>query len=240
MSSDLPAVCILAGGLGSRLGPLVQNTPKPLLEVAGAPFVLYQLRMLAAQGVSRVVMCVGYLGDRIRATIGDDRFGVHIDYSHDAPGLSGTLGAIRRAAPLLGSRFLVLYGDTYLDLDVPKFVTDWTESGLLGGMTVLHNAGKWAPSNAVYKEGIVVAYDKKVAQPSMKWIDYGMNGLEALALGAVGSEETELSVLLSRLALDHQLFGFEVTTRFYEIGTPESLSETDAHLRSKGLGFQSI
>ncbi len=99
---ELPPVCILAGGLGTRLGERVRDTPKPLLEVAGEPFLIHQLRLLAAHGARDVVLCVGYRGEQIVSRIGVARFGIGIHYSFDAPGLDGTLGAIRRALPLLG------------------------------------------------------------------------------------------------------------------------------------------
>ena len=95
----------------------MRDTPKPLLEVAGEPFLMHQLRLLAGHGARRVVLCVGYLGELIEARIGAERFGIEIDYSYDGPTLIGTLGAVRKAAPLLGDRFLVLYGDTYLRID---------------------------------------------------------------------------------------------------------------------------
>ena len=113
----LPPVCILAGGLGTRLGERVRDTPKPLLEVAGEPFLLHQLGCSPRTAPREVVLCVGYLGELIEERIGAERFGIEIAYSYDSPGLDGTLGAIRRALPLLGERFLVLYGDTYLRLD---------------------------------------------------------------------------------------------------------------------------
>src|SRR5580765_2332217 len=105
----LPTVCILAGGLGTRLGGLVADTPKPLLEVAGEPFLLHQLRLLAAHGATSVVLCTGYLGEQVEKQVSTERFGIQILYSHDGPKLAGTLGAIRQALPLLPDRFLVLY-----------------------------------------------------------------------------------------------------------------------------------
>ena len=63
------------------------------------------------------MLCVGYLGEQIEERIGREQFGIQIAYSYDGPMLDGTLGAIRRALPLLPDRFLVLYGDTYLRLD---------------------------------------------------------------------------------------------------------------------------
>ena len=113
-TDGLAPICILAGGLGSRLGGAVKDTPKPLLRVAGEPFLMHQLRLLAEAGARQVVLCVGYLGNRIEEVIGSEQFGISVSYSDDGPELAGTLGAIRRAQPLLGERFLTLYADTYL------------------------------------------------------------------------------------------------------------------------------
>lgn len=229
---ELPTVCILAGGLGARLGALVADTPKPLLEVAGEPFLLHQLRLLASHRASAVVLCVGYLGERIEERIGHSQFGIRIDYSYDAPGLEGTLGAIRRAVHLLPDRFLVLYGDTYLRLDYRAAAHAWEASGLLGLMTVLRNEGQWDRSNAVYEDGRVLAYSKTAPTPEMRQIDYGLGGLDVTALGLVGPAEQDLARLYGRLADAGELCGYEVKERFYEIGTPEALAETDRYLRS--------
>jgi MurNAc alpha-1-phosphate uridylyltransferase len=126
----LPPVCILAGGRGTRLRELVATTPKPLITLAGEPFLFHQLRLLAGHGATRVVLCVGYLGELIEQRVGADRFGIEIAYSYDSPQLDGTLSAIRRARPLLGERFLVLYGDTYLRLDYGAGARAWWASGL--------------------------------------------------------------------------------------------------------------
>jgi NDP-sugar pyrophosphorylase family protein len=232
-SGPLP-VCILAGGLGTRLGETVRDTPKPLLEVAGEPFLLHQLRLLATHGVERVVLCIGYLGERIEAGIGAERFGIEIAYSYDAPGLDGTLGAIRRAAGLLGERFLILYGDTYLRVDYAAAARSWEESGAPGLMVVLRNQGRWDTSNALYADGRVVAYDKRAPTAEMHWIDYGLGGLDAAALGLVPANETDLSDLYHGLAAAGRLCGYEATERFYEIGTPDALVEADAFLRRQG------
>ena len=224
-------MCILAGGLGTRLGERVRDTPKPLLEVAGEPFLIHQLRLLAAHGAREVVLCVGYRGEQIESCIGNERLGIHVRYSFDAPGLDGTLGAIRRALPLLGERFLVLYGDTYLRIDYADVARVWVDSDLPGLMTVLRNEGRWDVSNAVYGEGRVTAYGKAAPTPEMHWIDYGLGGLTADALSAVDEGESELAGLYARLAALHRLCGYEATERFYEIGTPSGLSEADAFLR---------
>jgi NDP-sugar pyrophosphorylase family protein len=227
---SLPPVCILAGGLGERLGERTASLPKPLLEVAGRPFLLHQLELLAGHGAERAVLCVGYRGELVEQRIGASRFGIEIGYSYDSPALDGTLGAIRRALPLLGERFLVLYGDTYLRLDYGAAVTSWIASGQPALMTVLRNDGRWDTSNVLYSDGRVTAYDKRRPTAAMQWIDYGLGGLEPVALSAVEETENDLAELYHRLAQAGRLYGFEATERFYEIGTPEALAETDAFL----------
>jgi NDP-sugar pyrophosphorylase family protein len=236
--SRLPTICILAGGLGTRLGGQVATTPKPLLEIAGEPFLLHQLRLLAANAAKEVVLCVGYLGEQIDERIGREQFGIRIEYSYDEPGLDGTLGAIRRALPLLPDRFLVLYGDTYLCLDYGAAVRAWEASGCRGLMTVLRNEGRWDSSNVLYRDGRVIAYNKTAPGSDMRWIDYGLGGLEASALELVPRDERDLSQLYTRLAQLGELSGYEIHDRFYEIGSPESLAETEAFLRNRRNEYQ--
>jgi NDP-sugar pyrophosphorylase family protein len=214
------------------LGERVRDTPKPLLEVAGEPFLVHQLRLLAACGASEVVLCVGYRGEQIESHIGGERFGIRIQYSFDAPGLDGTLGAIRRALPLLGERFLVLYGDTYLRIDYADVARVWRDSELPAVMSVLRNDGRWDISNVDFEAGRVLAYDKVAPTPDMRWIDYGLGGLTPDVLSAVGEDESDLAQLYQRLAAQGRLCGYQATKRFYEIGTPAGLKEADAFLCS--------
>ncbi|HTD10402.1 MAG TPA: sugar phosphate nucleotidyltransferase [Solirubrobacteraceae bacterium] len=226
----LPPVCILAGGLGTRLGKRARGVPKPLVEVAGEPFLIHQLRLLGAQGVTDTVICVGYQGEMIESRIGPTRFGIRITYSHDRPGLDGTLGAIRRALPLLGERFLVLYGDTYLRVDYRAANRAWRESALPALMVVLRNEGRWDTSNARYEHNRVLAYDKHAPTPAMSWIDYGLGGLLADTLECVPSGESDLAALYTELARRGKVCGFPATERFYEIGTPAALEEAEAFI----------
>ena len=233
MGAAPPPVCILAGGLGTRLGARVREVPKPLLEVAGQPFLRHQLRLLAQHGVREAVLCVGYLGEQFEALIGRSQFGISIAYSYDGPELAGTLGAIRGARPLLGERFLVLYGDTYLKLDYGAAATAWELSRLPAMMTVLRNDGRWDTSNVVFANDRVLEYDKRTPTPQMHWIDYGLGGLTAAAIECVPTAERDLAALYAELSRRGELFGFEATERFHEIGSPQALAETDAFLRAE-------
>ena len=151
-------------------------------------------------------------------------------YSYDSVELDGTLGAIRRALPLLDSRFLVLYGDTYLRIDYRAAAAAWQASGLPALMSVLHNQGRWDTSNAAYRGGRVLAYDKRAPSPQMQWIDYGLGGLQRSAVERAAPDMRDLSDLYHELAQQGLLCGVEASERFFEIGTPSGLAETDAFL----------
>jgi NDP-sugar pyrophosphorylase family protein len=219
----------------------VSETPKPLLEVAGEPFLLHQLRLLASYDATKVVLCVGYLGDAIVERIGHERFGIEIAYSFDTAALAGTLGAIRLAADKLGDRFLVLYGDTYLRVDYQLVAGQWIDGGLPAMMVVLRNEGRWDVSNAEFDGSRVTCYDKRSPSSAMQWIDYGLGGLTRAVVDAAGEHESDLAALYATLAASGRLAGFVASERFYEIGTPEALAETEAFLgASASAGGSSV
>jgi MurNAc alpha-1-phosphate uridylyltransferase len=200
-----------------------------MVPVAGRPFLEHVLELLARGGVERVVVCRGHLGEAIEAGLGDGRrFGLAIAHSDEGPEPIGTAGALRRALPLLGDRFLVTYGDTYLRVDPLAVAARHARSGLPGLMTVLRNRGRWDTSNVVYRGGLVRAYDKRSPPEGAEWIDYGMLSLMPEAL--VGGGEADLADVLSRLAGAGRLAGMAVRRRFYEIGTREALAETERFL----------
>ena len=108
---------ILAAGRGERLRPLTDSTPKPLLEVRGKPLIVYHLEALAGAGFTDVVINLSWLGEQIRARLGDGtEFGVSIEYSEEAQALE-TAGGIQQALPLLSERFIVVNADVFTDYD---------------------------------------------------------------------------------------------------------------------------
>jgi NDP-sugar pyrophosphorylase family protein len=231
---DLP-VAILAGGLATRLRPITETIPKSLVEAAGEPFVAHQLRLLAKEGVKHVVFCVGYLGEMIEEFVGDGaRFGLKVEYVFDGEKLLGTGGALKKALPKLGEAFMILYGDSYLDISYAPVAKAFTASGKQGLMTVFRNQGRFDTSNVVYEDGRVICYSKKKRLPEMDYIDYGLSVLKAESFAAWPDDEPfDLALVLERLSEENQLAGFEVSKRFYEIGSPEGLAAADEYLRGK-------
>jgi len=240
-------VAILAGGLATRLRPVTEKIPKSLVPVAGRPFLAHQLELLQARGIRRAVLCVGYLGEMIQNEFGNGKkFGVTLDYSFDSPRQSvaaaggpkllGTGGAVRRALPLLGGEFFVLYGDSYLPVDYAPIAEFFHRSGKPGLMTVYRNEGKFDASNVVFANGEIRIYDKKNRSPEMRHIDYGLSLFKASVFESYGGGRPfDLAEVMGKLVREKQLAGFEVHERFYEIGSLEGLAELEILLKKQGL-----
>ena len=228
-----PPVAILAGGLATRMGDITRSIPKALLDVAGKPFVVHQLELLHAHGFKHVVLCIKHLAEQVEAALGDGHaLGVEIAYSNDGGKLLGTGGALRNALPLLGDRFLVLYGDSYLTCDYMDVLRCFEASGKLGLMTVYKNDGRYDASNVSYADGNILRYDKHETA-GMTHIDYGLGVLRAEALAGYDDAPLDLAKVYQDLLARGELAGYEVTERFYEIGSVAGLEDTRRLLAAK-------
>jgi NDP-sugar pyrophosphorylase family protein len=183
-----------------------------------------------------VVLCVGYLGERVREVVGDgSACGLSVSYSQDWPKLLGTGGALKQAIPLLDSQFLVLYGDSFLPIDFAAVEEGFLRCSKPALMTVQRNENQWDKSNVLFADDVIVEYNKRAPTPDMKHIDYGLGGLSADILTAdSGDEAFDLADVYHRLSLTGQLAGFEVQERFYEIGSHKGLAEAADYFRGEG------
>ena len=230
----LPPLAILAGGRATRLGQLASARPKALVEVAGRPFVDHQLDLVRAKGVDRVVLCVGHLGDQIEDHVGDGRrFGLQVGYSRDGDVQRGTGGALDAALPMLGDTFLVLYGDAYLNVDYGAIYRSFAGRDVDGVMTVYRNDDRFDRSNVALRDGMVAAYDKAHPVRGMHHIDYGLSVLTRKTFESVPHRSEgpfDLADVFGVAIRRQRLGAFEVTQRFYEVGSVAGLAEADAFL----------
>jgi D-sedoheptulose 7-phosphate isomerase len=228
-------VAILAGGLATRLKPLTESIPKSLIELAGKPFAVHQIELLRRHGITRIVLCVGYLGEKIKTALGNgSSFEVDLEYVFDGPVLLGTGGALRKASSLLGRAFFVLYGDSYLDCDYAAIEHAFWASGKLGLMTVLRNLDQWDRSNVSFKEGRIQRYNKNRRTSDMEYIDYGLGVLQAKVFDTYAENiPIDLVQIYQDLIARDELAAFEVTQRFYEIGSSAGLEETPRFLEQR-------
>ncbi len=235
---------ILAGGRGSRMRPATDGLPKALLPVLGVPFAHHQLSRLAAGGVGGVVYAIGHLGRQVVDFVGDgSRWGLEVTYAEEGDTLLGTGGALRQAVDLglTRKRFLVLYGDSYPTAPIgPVWAAGRDSDDPL--MTVFRNQGRWDKSNVVFDGARVVLYEKGRTDAEaigMGHIDYGLSVLSAdfvrneVEPGAV----TDLAAVFHKVSREGRLRGFQVSDRFYEIGSPGGLEALEGFfLESRGAG----
>jgi NDP-sugar pyrophosphorylase family protein len=234
----IPCV-ILAGGLGTRMRSVTGDLlPKALVPVRGEPFAHHQLTRLADQGVTSVVLAIGHGGPAVRDYVGDGaRWGLSVTFVDEGDRLRGTAGALRLAMRegALPSEFLVIYGDSYLPLDLGPVVAAFHRSGVPALMTVYRNEDRWERSNVLYGKGRVALYQKGHPDPAgagLHHVDYGLSVLRSDVVTELVPEHGpyDLADGFRRLSLEGRLAGHEVGERFFEVGSPGGLRDLEAHL----------
>jgi NDP-sugar pyrophosphorylase family protein len=231
---------ILAGGLATRMRPRTLSIPKAMLEVAGRPFVDWQLEKLAGCGFIDVVMCIAHLGAAIEEHVGNgSRFGLSVRYSDEGSTLLGTAGALRKALPLLWPTFLVTYGDSYLPFDYGAPLRALQANDDCDGvMSVFRNEGKWDASNVILGREAggdwVARYEKGNADPAFDHIDYGAVALRREVVARLPEGVVLGFEAIQRdLAERKRLRAHVAHARFFEIGSPEGLSTLENHLGNR-------
>lgn len=227
-------VVVLMGGLGTRLKDYTKDCPKPLVQVNGKPFFEYQLELLTAWGFKKFLFLIGYKADMIEEYFGtgEDR-GISIQYCYDGKELLGTGGAVRRAYDFLEDDFMLIYGDSYMDIDYAETLYRYEkgkQNGAKALMTVLCNNNRFDKSNVVMDGGKLVLYDKHNPTPDMAYIDYGVCVYEKSLFDAYEENfKFDIAEIQHKLSVNGQMVPQVVTKRFYEIGSPESLKEFEQY-----------
>ncbi|HKR64823.1 MAG TPA: sugar phosphate nucleotidyltransferase [Thermoanaerobaculia bacterium] len=216
-------VAVLCGGLGTRLGPLAQGLPKPMIAVGGRPYLERVLDSFAERGLRDFVLLTGYKHEVIEKHFGDGaRFDIRIEYSRELAPI-GTGGALRQARPLLGDRFVLTYGDVLRRFDYDRFVTQHANNCLAVYPRV--DVG-----NTDVDAGRVVRFDKRA--PELPYIDAGFSVMQTDTLDLLPSEGacSFEEIVYSGLAQHGELDAEVVDLNFFDIGTPEELARTRAAL----------
>ncbi|MBN1956500.1 MAG: nucleotidyltransferase family protein [Anaerolineae bacterium] len=234
---------ILAGGLGTRLRPLVSDRPKPMAEVAGKPFLEYQVAQLRRQGFAQIVLCIGYLAEQVRDYFGDGRrWGVRIDYAVETERL-GTAGAIRNAHRWIDDTFVVLNGDSYLETDFKTMVEYHRRQRATAAQLVGTIAAVAVDDVAAYGaleldgEGFVTRFREK-GGTGTGWINGGVYVLEREILDRIPEGEMvsiEKETLPQLLAAGGRLAAWPAAGFFVDIGTPAGYHRFQAYAKEQDL-----
>ena len=229
--SEIPAA-ILAGGMGTRLRSVVSDRPKVLSEVGGRPFLTYLLDRLAAVQVQKVVLCTGYLGEQVKARMGDRYRGIRLEYSRE-PSPLGTAGALRLALPLLASELvLVMNGDSYFGTTLRAFcaVHRLREANASIVLAEVEQPGGFG-SVEVEEDGRIKAFFEKKKKAGGGWVNAGIYLLRTSLLELIpGDGEVSLENEIFPAWIGRGLYGFRCQGRFIDIGTPESFVTAEEFL----------
>ena len=227
----LPVV-ILCGGLASRLYPMTQQMPKSLIKVHGKPFIFHQLELLRQNHVTDVIMCVGNFGDAVEQFVGSEKYGINIKYSYDGKTLLGTGGAIKNALHLLPDTFIVLYGDSYLDVSFKPIIDKFNVEKKPILMTVYHNNNKDDKSNILFIDGNILEYNKKHPTQLMEHLDYGISIMTKHIFDSY-PEIFDLADLLSGYVKIDEVSAFESKVPFFEIGSFSGIEKFKKHIKGE-------
>jgi D,D-heptose 1,7-bisphosphate phosphatase len=213
--------CILAGGLGTRLGELTRGVPKPLLDVSGQPFMEYILWNLRRHGIRRVVLSVGYLADKIQAAFGDGaRLGLDLAYVVEEEPL-GTGGGLKLAADLLDDEFLVLNGDTVFDVNYLDLALRLSGENLAAvALRPVDDVSRYGQVRL--ERGQIKSFcEKATAGPGL--ISGGIYAMRKKALDSLPEGRSSIEQDLFPLLVESGRLGGRVYNGFFlDIGLPET------------------
>ena len=230
-----PQVVILAGGLATRLGELTKSTPKSMLLICGEPFIKWQLMLLRSKGIKRVHLCLGHLGEVISEYLElNNFFGLEVTLKIEENGPLGTGGAISHSLDYLDENFLLLYGDSYLDVDFINIYQAYLNQNKSSLMTIIENSNKWDTSNVRFEGNEIIEYSKNSESSNMKYVDYGLSVISRKNLANYNFPKTwDISEYFKKELLNHHLAPYVIYERFYEIGSADGIYDLECYLSTK-------
>ena len=230
-------IVILVGGRGTRLGPLTNDVPKPLIKINGIPFLEILIKYLKQQGFLKIILCVGYLSDKIENYFLDGRnLGVEIKYSKETEPL-GTGGAILNSISLLEDEFIVINGDTFLELNYKKFIDFSQKSAKLCtivGFSDSHLDNDFINNLFINEKSEVKNYSKNKSFSNLNYVDVGIYFFKKESM-TYFSDSYPISLecdIFPKLIQDKQMSGFLTESKFYDIGTIEKINKFKRFLQN--------
>jgi len=230
---------ILAGGVGMRLRPLTNTIPKPMVLVNNRPYLEYLIELLKQNGISEIVLLLGYLYEKIVDHFGDgSNFGINIKYSIGDVSFE-TGKRIKDAENLMQDHFLLMYCDNYWPLNLERLTEFHNENQTIASVTVYTNKDSITRNNIYVDEnGYVVKYDKSRTDKDLNGVEIGFFIIDKKVLNLMPKYNFSFeSVVLPQLIEKRQLSGFLTDHKYYSIGSLERISKTEKFLKPKKVIF---
>ncbi|OGZ53127.1 MAG: hypothetical protein A3B25_03255 [Candidatus Ryanbacteria bacterium RIFCSPLOWO2_01_FULL_48_26] len=229
---------ILAGGMGIRLRPYTYDKPKLMVEVNGRPFFCYLLDELKKNGIEEVVFLLGYLPEKVQEYFGDgSKHGLKIRYSI-GPADDSTGTRVRKAKDLLRERFLLMYCDNFIHLDLEKLHDFHVQKNALMTKVVYTNRYGFTKNNVlVDNDGNVLIYDKSRTKPDLNGVDLGFFIVEKEIVSRMPARDFWLYELFPALIAEKKLAGFTTNNLYYSLSTPERMKLTERFFTPRKVIF---
>jgi N-acetyl-alpha-D-muramate 1-phosphate uridylyltransferase len=221
-------IVIMAGGLGTRLRPLTYDIPKPMIPIHGKPYLWYQLDYLKKYHLNHILILAGYLGQQIENYFGNgSELDIKIQYSFESEPM-GTGGGLKFAAPLLEDEFMVIYGDSFLPIDLSDLIKTYRFMKSTGLLVVYDN--RFGDSNvknnvAIDGNNLILKYQKNTDDDSLNYVESGISVFNKSICELIpANKKTSLEEeIFPKLIDNKKLKAYITTQRFYDIGTPDRL-----------------
>jgi mannose-1-phosphate guanylyltransferase len=216
---------ILAGGEGTRLRPLTSTIPKPVVPLAGRPFIAYMLDWLRVHGVQEAIVASGFMAEEVKAVLGDGAgLGIHLEYVLEPKPL-GTGGALKYAEDLLHDRFLMLNGDVLTDIDLSAQLEQHERTGARATLALVEvdDSSAYGLVRLAQDHAVKEFIEKPISARPPHLINAGVYVLERDVLEHIAPAGTPSSIerdVFPRL-VGHGLFGHPASRYWLDIGTPE-------------------
>jgi len=235
---------ILAAGLGTRLRPLTETMPKPLLPVAGTPLIVWNLLLLRRYGVTEVLINLHHLGPMIEQALGDGAsHGLSLTYSRE-PVILGTGGGIKQAEPFFEGRpFLVLNGDTLLELDLGALMQAHREGEALATMVLREDpeAERWGPVEVDQAQQVlsINGRGRMGSGPTRMLMFAGVHVMHPRLLREVpvGRESSIIEAYVRAIAGGERILGYRMTGYWSDVGTPERYAQVQRDVEAGAVSL---
>lgn len=225
---------ILAAGLGTRMRPLTDHTPKPLLEVGGKPLIVWHIEALVQAGITGLVINTAWLGEKLQEALGDGhQFGAHIEWSHEGEPLE-TAGGLVRALPMLGNApFVVVNGDIWLRYAVAGLRERFSRMPQAAHLVLVDNpAHNLKGDFALAADAVTVGTTLQAAnEGEHRYTFSGLSVLHPRLFSGLPEGKRALAPLLREAIAAGNVTGEYFPGPWVDVGTPERLAELDQQIR---------
>lgn len=226
---------ILAGGRGTRMQPITNDRPKPMVPILGRPFLAYQLEQLRQQGFEKVLLLLGYLPHVVQDYFGDGtRFGLQIEYAITGPD-DLTSSRVANARSMIDPCFLLLYCDNYWPMQIERMWRRFCEAARPAMITVYTNDDAYSRGSVILdRSGNVRVFDRLRTTPGLKEIEISYAILTCRALELLPAEDTLFEeAIYTPLAEQNRLAAYVSGHRYYSVGSLARLPATEEFFRRR-------